>query len=365
MLSPKKILFISEVTKKSQIYWAAGNRRQEADTCLLPPASCLLKLSHFSFTMHVSSGWCPESECPESLNTFLSSAPVGNYPWDDTDKPPVVRWADFAPMVAERAAYRDRQRQAGICDWPWIVAQRFGVAWADPNQGSLGTCAGFAADTASWCMLLQHLADGIELEFVPTNPYPAWILGREDARYRGGGASLSMVLNGINRYGRFPVAKVGTYAESIRSRTDWRKRTSDAEPFQAGCCYLGHLSTRDMVAAILLCVRAGHPVAFGNSVAVSNTPVYLNGVKTGTLRGGWSHATAFVAYREIGGRPYLALMNSWGKVYGTGKTESDPASVIWMSEENVRRMCEGRYRDAFTITYVESTPGVVNWRLVS
>ena len=310
-----------------------------------------------------SSGWCPESEFPESLHTFLSSAPLGNYPWDDTDKPPVVRWADFAPMVTDRAVYRDRQRQAGICDWPWLVAKRFGITWTDPNQGSLGTCAGFAADTASWCMLLQHLADGIELEFVPTNPYPAWVLGREDARYRGGGATLSMVLNGVNRYGRFPVTKAGTYAEAIRSRIDWRKRADDAEPFQAGCCYLGHLPTREMVAAILLCVRAGHPVAFGNSVAVSNTPTYLSGVKTGVLRGSWSHATAFVAYREIGGQPYLALMNSWGKVYSTGTAENDPASVIWMSGENVRRMCEGRYRDAFTITYAESTPGAVNWKL--
>jgi len=314
--------------------------------------------------MHVSSGWCPESDCPESLNALLSSAPIGAYPWDDTDKPPVVRWSDFKPVVTDRAVFRDWQRQAGICNWPWLIAQRFGIAWTDPNQGSLGTCAGFAADTASWCMLLQHLADGVELEFVPTNPYPAWVLGREDARYRGGGATLSMVLNGVNRYGRFPIAKVGTYAESIRSRVNWRTRINDAEPFQAGCCYLGQLTTREMVEAIMLCVRAGHPVAFGNSVAVSNTPVYLNGVKTGALRGSWAHATAFVAYREIGRRPFLALMNSWGKVYGVGQTENDPASVIWMSEENVRKMCEGRYRDAFTITYAESTPGAVNWKLV-
>ena len=311
-----------------------------------------------------SSGWCPESEFPESLNTFLALAPIGNYPWDDTDKPPVVHWSHFKGIVSDQAVYRDRQRHAGICDWPWLTAQRFGIAWVDPNQGSFGTCAGFAADTASWCMLLQHLADGIELEFVPTNPYPAWVLGREDARYRGGGASLSMVLNGINRYGRFPITKVGSYAEAVRSRTDWRKRADDAEPFQAGCCYLGHLTTREMCDAILLCVRAGHPVAFGNSVAVANTPAYTNGVKTGVLRGGWSHATAFVAYREIGGRPYLALMNSWGRVYGVGKNENEPGSVIWMSEENVRRMCEGRYRDAFAITYVESTPGAVNWKLI-
>ena len=317
-----------------------------------------------NFTMYNSNGWFPESEFPESLQTFLSSAPAGVYPWDETDKPPVVHWSDFEPIVLEQAKYRDKQRQAGITNWPWQIAERFGIPWTDPNQGSLGTCAGFAADTASWCMLLQHLADGIELEFVPTNPYPAWVLGREDTNYRGGGASMSMVLNGINRYGRFPVAKVGTYSESTSSRVNWRQRTDEAEKFQAGCCYLGNLSSRELADAILLCVRAGHPIAFGGSTAVSNSAVYLNGVKTGTLRGSWSHATAFIAYRKVNSEIYLAHINSWGKIYGVGRYENDPASVIWLSEKSVRKMCAGRYRDAFAITYAESLPGQVNWKLV-
>ncbi len=309
-------------------------------------------------------GWFPESEHPESLETFFSLADYdGAYPWEDTERPPVVRWADFEPLLAKRARERDELRAAGFCHWPWVIARHFGIPWIDPNQGSLGTCAGFAADTASWCMLLQHLADGIELEFVSSNPYPAWVLGREDARYRGGGASMSMVLNGINRYGRFPIAKVGTYAESIRSRINWRKRIDEAEEFQAGCSYLGNLSSREMADAILLCLRAGHPVAFGGSTAVANTSDYSEGIKKGTLRGRWSHATAFVAYRQHRNRTYLAHMNSWGNVYGMGRIENEPGSVVWLDFEDVRKMCAGNYRDAFAITYVESVRSQRNWNL--
>ncbi|MGL6226136.1 MAG: hypothetical protein ACRC10_05870 [Thermoguttaceae bacterium] len=212
-------------------------------------------------------------------------------------------------------------------------------------------------------MLLQHLADGVELEFIPSNPYPAWVLGREDAGYIGGGASLSMVLNGINKYGRFPISRVGTYNESIRKGVNWRNYIQDAEPFQAGCCYLGNLPSREMADAIILSVRAGHPIVFGGSTAVSNKPVYKEKVKTGTLQGRWSHATAFVAYRIISGTVYLAHMNSWGNVYGVGQYEKDPGSVIWLSEEDIRAMCAGTYRDAFAITYVESTKGPKNWNL--
>lgn len=315
-------------------------------------------------TPFVQNGWFPESEFEESLNVFFQNGNYfGQYPWEDTDKPPVIRWEDFRSDVEEKARLRDRERAQGKCNWPWIIAESLGIPWTDPDQGSLGTCAGFAADSASMCMLLQHLSDGIELKFVASNPYPAWVLGRSDANYRGGGASLSMVLNGINKYGRFPISRAGTYAESVRKNIDWKAKIDDAEPFQVGCSYLGHLSSRELADAILLCVRAGHPVAFGGSTAVSNTPVHRDGVKTGSLRGSWMHATAFIAYRELEGKIYLAHLNSWGNSYGLGKYERDPGSVIWLSEEQVREMCSGRYRDAFTITYAESVPGRKNWKL--
>lgn len=313
---------------------------------------------------HHNSGWIPEREKPDVLGDFLESSRYdGDYPWDKTDKPPVVRWEDFEPIVRERKIHRDIQRNDGQCLWPWVIAKHFGIPWVNPNQGNLGTCAGFAADSASSCAVLQHKADSVGMEFVPTNPYPAWVLGRKDANYRGGGASMSMVLSGINKYGRFPVSVAGTYAESIRKGVDWKKYANEAERFQSGCCYIGGMDSDEMFQAIMLCVAAGFPVAFGGSTAVSNTPTYRKEAKTGTLRGSWMHATALVAYREIAGEPYLAHLNSWGNCYGTGRYEQDPGSVIWLSESNVKKMCRGSYRDAFAITYAESGAVKTNWDL--
>ena len=310
-----------------------------------------------------ATGWISESQCPESLHQLLHTQYHGDYPWDATDTPPVVAWGDIAVKMAEDAAMRDSQRATGICHWPWVVAEYFGIKWVDPDQGQLGTCAGFAADSASFCMLLQHIADGIELEFVPTNPYPAWVLGREDANFRGNGATMSMVLNGVNRYGRFPIAKVGSYAESITRKINWRTMVPEAEHFQTGCCYLGDLSDNELFNAIVLCVRAGHPVSFGGSTAIDNVPDYRDSIKKGVIRGKWSHATAFIAYREFNDKQYLGHINSWGNVYGTGKIEREPGSVVWIESDDVRKMCTGRYRDAFVITYVESTPGLARWKL--
>ena len=311
-----------------------------------------------------STGWVAESRHPESLRHLLSQSRIyGDYPWDETDKPPVALWSDIESGMIDEAANRDRQREIGICHWPWVVASHIGIKWADPDQGRLGTCAGFAADTASFCMLLQHVADGVELEVVPTNPYPAWVLGREDANYRGDGATMSMVLNGVNKYGRFPTAKVGSYAESISKKINWRALASDAEYFQAGCCYLGDLSDAKLFDAIMLCVRAGHPVAFGGSTAIDSKADYGSGIKRGVIHGKWAHATAFIAYREFRGKEYLAHINSWGDTYGVGKIEREPGSVVWLESSDVRKMCIGQFRDAFVITYVESTPGQAQWGL--
>lgn len=310
--------------------------------------------------MYNSSGWVPEKQYQNILNAFRSDM-VSQYPWNETDKPPAVAWEVFKPFVIDRTAWRDNQRRRGEKLYPWNIAKYFKIAWADPNQGNLGTCAGFAADTASWCMLLQHIADGVELAFVKTNPYPAWILGKQDAGYRGDGATMSMVLTGINRYGRFPESVAGTYEESIRSNRNWRNLADPAAQHQVGCCYLGELSKQEMAEAIILCVRAGHPIAFGGSTAIANTPSYRNGIKQGVLQGSWMHATAFVAYREHQGVVYLAHMNSWGKSYGEDQKENTPASVVWVSENDVRKMCNGSYSDAFAITYTESTQGEPNW----
>lgn len=310
--------------------------------------------------LHNAYGWIPEKQHKNQLKVFASES-VSRFPWDDTDKPPIIAWENFKQHVTDYAVSRDDDRRQGFCNWPWVIAEYFHIPWFDPDQGQLGTCAGFAADTASWCMMLQHLADGVELEFIKTNPYPAWVLGREDANYRGGGATMSMVLNGINKYGRFPESIAGTYEESIRSQRNWRSLASPASEHQVGCCFLGDLSRNEMADAIIMCVRAGHPVAFGGSTAIANTPTYQNGIKQGVIRGTWAHATAFVAYREHKDVVYLAHMNSWGKVYGNDKYEDAPASVVWLSEADVRRMCSGNYADAFVITYAESTQGKPNW----
>ncbi|MGL6195460.1 MAG: hypothetical protein ACRC2T_11625, partial [Thermoguttaceae bacterium] len=107
-----------------------------------------------------ATGWFPESEHVESLDLLLSSANYsGEYPWDETEKPPVVRWSDFEPIVRQKVqkiAKSDKLKKYywGQDYFPWNIAKRFGITWTDPNQGALGTCAGFAANSAAKCALL-------------------------------------------------------------------------------------------------------------------------------------------------------------------------------------------------------------------
>jgi hypothetical protein len=303
-------------------------------------------------------GWIPECD-PDSgfaMWNDLQAAPYNEHEQRETlSQPLVVQWNQLEPRVVQMKAIRDSLRKQGFCFFPWLIAKHFGIDWQDLNQGHRGSCAGCSTNHAVNAMLLTHLADGYNLRYKRFNPYPTWELGKQDAGIRGEGASLSAMLTCANKRGMFDVEKVGTYEETLRTPPQYTAELlADAEQCQIGACYLGHFGGRDLARTVFDCLAAGFPVAFGNSVAVSQQLKYVGNIKTAVNRGNWMHATARIAYRnEPDGTEYIAHQGSWGKYWEVGKYESEPASVIWESFGTFAEQCSGKYADAFAVCMVE------------
>lgn len=323
-------------------------------------------------------GWIPESDPDSGFAEWFSldmaqatngsglfhgaEAPAGRPPRTNehlqreiSDQPLVVKWNEFESRVAEQKTVRDSLRDQGFCFWPWVIAKHFGIAWQDFNQGNRGSCAGCATHHAVEAVFLMHLADGYRFKYKRFNPWPTWELGKRDAGARTEGASMSMMLTCANKRGMFDVEKVGTYDQCLKNPPKYtEKMLQDAEKCQVAACYLGHLKGRELARVIFDCVAAGYPVAFGNSVAVSQQIKYVGNIKTAINRGSWMHATARIAYRkEIDGTEYVAHRGSWGKYWEVGRYENEPASVIWEDFETFAAQCGGRYSDAFAICMLE------------
>ncbi len=303
-------------------------------------------------------GWLPES-FPESgfaaWNDLQNTAYDEHQQRETTTQPLVVPWEQFEPRVQTQKKYRDALRSQGFCFWPWIIAKHFNISWHDFSQANRGSCAGCGTNHAVNAMLLTHLADGYRLKYKRFNPWPTWELGKRDAKYRGEGASLSMMLTCANKRGMFDVEKIGEYETCLKSPPNYTQDFfNDAEQCQIGACYLGNFRGRELARVVFDCLAAGYPVCFGNSVAVSQSVKYVGNIKTAINRGSWMHATARVAYRkEADGNEYIAHQGSWGKYWEVGKYEGEPASIIWESFDTFVKQCSGRYADAFAITMLE------------
>ena len=205
-------------------------------------------------------GWLPERNPESGFAAWHDIKP--DYNEDDeretTTQPLVVPWSTFEKRVVEHKKLRDTLREQGFCFWPWVIAKHFGIDWLDFNQGNRGSCAACSTNNAVNAMLLTHLADGYRFKYKRFNPYPTWELGKQDANYRGEGASLSMMLTCANKRGMFDVEKVGTYNQSLQTPPKYTEEFfEDAEKCQIGACYLGDFRGKSLHAS---CSIASPPV---------------------------------------------------------------------------------------------------------
>lgn len=298
-------------------------------------------------------GWVPEQDFPQSYRALKDWSPDDET--ESSNQPILVEWQDFKDIVQKKKAVKDSLRKQGYNFFPWKIAEKIGAPFSDPNQGSLGSCAGFAAIDAANAIDLIQIADGYNYQHREYNPYPTWKLGRRDAGYNGGGATISMVLNSANKYGLFTNENYKSYSESLSGRFEITEQNyADAEKRQIGACYLGDYRGEELARIVFDCLAAGFTAAVGTSTAVSSSVSYRNGIKILKNSGSWMHATARIAYRkEADGTEYIAHQNSWGKWLEQGP-EKEPASVGWEDFETFARQCSGRYIDCFIITRVEN-----------
>jgi len=317
--------------------------------------------SHYHGPGQEFQGFVPMEQIPEERALILDSAA----PWDEAEQPEIVDWNSLRSMVENKIKERDAQRASGICHWPWIVARHFGLDYANPYQ-RVTDCAGFATIASSEDTVLQQIADGARLDYIKYNPTPTWKLGRYDAGYNGGGATLGMMLKSTNKYGCFPVSVAGDYDLNYnKSESYWRNMDSEGKRFQSSVCYLGNLKRQDMFDAVMMSCRAGLKVVMGSNRKMGAAS-YSNGIKVCGDGGSTAHATCLNAWREHNGKQYLFEKGSWGAYYKNGSMEREqtPECGGWISQDFVWQRTGTSFADFFVVVYSESFSSKSDWNLL-
>ena len=309
----------------------------------------------------INHGFVPMRDIPGAVESFLEDAA----PWDETNQPDIVTWDSLEPVLLERAAQRKKLRESGICDWPWAVAKHFGIDYKNPYQRTTD-CAGFAGMPDD--LILKQMGLGARLKYHNFNPSPSWYFGRADANFRGGGATLGMVLKAINKYGCYPVDIAGPYETQYgKGASYWEKIKPQGEPYQVSCCYIGDLSAENQFYAINLAGNAGCDIEIGSNRVMGKSMSYRNGFKEYANTGSGMHATRLIAARTVAGNsnPFLFEKGSWGNYYPNGSQEREdtPTCGAWGSPDSLYSRIKQRYFDAFILVYAESTPSESDWNL--
>lgn len=286
-------------------------------------------------------------------------------PWDGTDQPTIVTYADYSAHLAALADEADLLREVGLYR-NWWERQAYKDGLLIDSQGSIGSCAGVSYyDRCYITTLVNQIGNGSEQSVEPVNALASWLISKGGSR--SGGQTIAAVVQYGSELGVYPAALVGEYDASSRYDSGWRRFDSEANKRQMGACLLEDsngwsLDAGDMADAILLACRAGKTVEIGQSIGVrSGRTMDSNGVSVVQLAGGWAHATAFSGWKIVNGAEYAYWINSHGRLYESN--DGSPAIGGWMSKDTVKRFCSSNYCDAAICTYVESPHGKDNLNL--
>jgi len=299
--------------------------------------------NYYGYIPDENYGYIPEEDVPEDVAEF--NAMRGKY--DPSGQPAIVSWDSFEHFVQEQAAAMDRIRSAGWIVLWWVIARYLKIPLWDSNQGQLGSCAGWSAANGHMTTVLYQMMLGA-FRFVLINPLAMWV--RTKNWSMSGGQSMSKVMLGGNQLGNYPVRLVGAYSTRLTKEltSKIQHATDEAMLHQFGACRLPGIRA-NLVAKIILCLRAGLVVCIGNSVRVSGCYTDRNGMRVATLGGSWMHATLFDGSIVVNGTVYVHWTNSHGNRYKGADKYDSPESGCWMTLETLERFCGGRYADAFCI----------------
>lgn len=291
------------------------------------------------------------------------AAPV----WDSTDRPAVVSWEAYKPVLLAEADQVDAIRKAGRLEQWWETARRIGQPAEKLfllSQGSKGSCAGCSMfERAYLVTVLKQIALGAEMEVERINPMVTYAqcLGcnREGERIPNG-QTIAAVLEAGAEIGTYPARLVGEYDEYCTYTKKWESYSKDAAERQMGVCPLtdesgNSLTGEGMAEAIALALRANKAVEFGNSYAVSNNQGFDENEYLGVVSGMWSHATIWSGYKRIDGKEYFRWENTHGNIYKS--KDGAPAIGCWFDYNGLRKMCASSFCDAGIITYAEAPRG--------
>lgn len=289
-------------------------------------------------------------------------------PWDATDKPGVVAWSNYKPILEKEAQQIAAIRDAGRMEQWWETARRIGKPVEKlflSTQGSKGSCAGCSMfERAYLVSVLKQIGLGAELQAEKINPMVTYAqsLGcNKNGERIPNGQTIAAVLTAGAEIGTYPARLVGEYNEYCTYQKEWETFRKDAAERQVGVCPLtdengDSLSRDEMADAIALALKANKAVEFGNWVAVDSYMMEdKNGENLPVLKGRWSHATIWSGYKIVNGVEYFRWENTHGYIYKN--SDKSPNFGAWFNYEMLQRMCEGAFCDAGIIIYAEAPRG--------
>lgn len=246
--------------------------------------------------------------------------------WDADDKPPVADYADFRDWLAGELS--------GGKQW-----------WNHPeandlfthNQGSLGSCAGFAAANAAMVTLIHQVQMASEQKPVLVNPFVCWCKSKNGSTL--GGQTMSTMALAINDFGQWPVDIAGEYSPNLQWNSKWDSadEAETASLYQVGISEIPY-SGSELADEIMFLVQHRCAVFFGATACIS---------EDGQLARCGGHAQCFGGYDEATGK--FGYINSWGDIY-TGL----PVKFAALIDENtLKRFCSYIF-DPYVVTYAEA-----------
>lgn len=287
--------------------------------------------------------------------------------WDSEDKPAVVSWQAYRPVLEAEAEQIKEIRKAGRLEQWWETARRIGKP-ADvlflESQGNKGSCAGCSMfERAYLVSVLKQISLGAELDVERINPMVTYAqsLGcNRDGERIPDGQTIAAVLNAGAEIGTYPARLVGEYDPYLRYSKQWEQYTGEAAQRQMGVCPLtdengDSLPGGVMAEAIALALKANKVVEFGNMNAVMNQLADDGEEYIGVVSGRWSHATIWSGYKISNGKEYFRWENTHGNIYKSKWGE--PKFGCWFDADGLRKMCSAAFCDAGIITYAEAPRG--------
>lgn len=250
--------------------------------------------------------------------------------WREDGQPGTFAWdAAFEEILDQRTRLADRYRDAGICLFPWQVlmslpkgrklSERF--YW---NQGSIPSCSMHGAMHSAQASILTDIALGAPRRYDALNPIYPFYLAR--GGNLAGGLDLAETADQLNTGGAYAVSLVGE--DNTHTPRDWRMFRDSATQRQTAIVYLED----DLVEKIFRACRAAFHITFGSGLYYNEAREDENGVKVLYSTGHGGHAQSLGSWRELNGKEYIFLTNSWGDTYGASD-EGEPACGGWIDKD--------------------------------